>query len=54
MIDDDRTYFRYRAVVETERAVRSTEPSAMQAHYALAEAYFEKLRSIGDDLQQRA
>ncbi|UUL82511.1 hypothetical protein [Sphingomonas qomolangmaensis] len=45
MDPDDRTYFQHRAEVETKMAERATDPSAVQAHYRLAEAYLDKLFS---------
>lgn len=43
MNPDDRAYFQYRAEVETKMAERATDPSAVQAHHRLAEAYLDKL-----------
>ena len=43
MVEDDRSYYQHRAEIEVERAQRATVPSVVQAHYRLAEAYFDKL-----------
>lgn len=45
MTANDRAYFQYRAEIETERAVHATDPSAVQAHYRLAQAYLNRLFS---------
>jgi hypothetical protein len=45
MYEDDRSYYQRRAEAEIERAQLATVPSAVQAHYKLAEAYFSKLAS---------
>jgi hypothetical protein len=41
--DSDRDYFYHRAEAELEMAQRSAIPSAVQAHYALAGHYLDKV-----------
>jgi hypothetical protein len=43
MFEDDRSYYQRRAEAEVQRAQAATAPAAVQAHYALAEAYFAKI-----------
>jgi hypothetical protein len=45
MIEDDRSYYQYRAEVEAQRAQDATVPSVVQTHLRFAEAYREKLSS---------
>lgn len=45
MFEDDQSYFRHRAEIETVRAQEATKPEVVKAHYQLAEAYFDKLAS---------
>ena len=46
MFDDEATYFRHRAEVETERARMATAPEVVAVHYQLAEAYFARLAQV--------
>jgi hypothetical protein len=43
MLQDERSYYQYRAEVELERAQAATVPVAVRAHYQLAEAYLAKV-----------
>jgi hypothetical protein len=47
MIQDDRSYYQRRAEIETERAQQAVLPEVVQVHYALAEAYLEKVAAAG-------
>jgi hypothetical protein len=49
MFDDDRSYYQYRAEVETERAQAATLPKVVQAHYRLAQAYLSKVQAAAPD-----
>lgn len=46
MFENDRYYYQKRAEAEIERAQKATLPRVVQAHYQLAEAYLDKLRSL--------
>lgn len=46
MFKEDRFYYQHRAEVVTERAQKATVPKVVQAHYQLAEAYFDKIDAI--------
>ena len=46
MSNDDVTYYRHRAEVETEMAAQATLPQAVAAHYKLANAYFDRIAPI--------
>lgn len=48
-MDDDRDYFYHRAEAELEQAQRSDIPQAVQAHYALAQAYLDKVYAEGEE-----
>lgn len=49
MFEDDRSYYRYRFKVETERAREARSPDAAHAHYQLAQAYRGRLSSLEPD-----
>ena len=46
MFEDDRSYYQHRTATEIERARQATQPCAAKVHYALAEAYLDKLASL--------
>jgi hypothetical protein len=43
VFEDDRSYYRHRAELETERARSATVPTVRRVHQQLAEAYLGKL-----------
>ena len=47
MFEDDQSFYQRRAEAEIALAQQATLPCVVQAHYQLAEAYFDKLASIG-------
>jgi hypothetical protein len=48
MSNDDLTYYRHRAEIETELAAQATQPEVVAVHTQLATAYLERVGSGHD------
>jgi hypothetical protein len=49
MLQDDASYYRHRAAVETERAEKARHPQAVAAHFQLATMYFDRVEGRDPD-----
>jgi hypothetical protein len=51
-VNDDKSYYRFRAEIEVEHAQQATHPAVVAAHYHLAEAYLERLSKLEQPVNQ--